>query len=348
MSSPAPPPLALLAAVTAIGFCRPAHGRAGAAAARDGVRRAAPREVQLVLTLYFIGIAAGQLVYGPVSDRFGRRPVLLVRARRCFSAATVLCGAGVVAAGADRRPRAAGARRAAPGSCWAARSSATSTTARRRRAAIALVMMAMTLAPALSPGDRRLPDRVVRLAGDLRVARRCSGRWCWRSTAARLVRDASGRRCALDLARHGGVVRDAGALAAPLSLFALSQRVLERVVVHLYRQRAAICCPTALHEPPSTYGLMILMPMAAYMLGNGAAARLGRRGAAADRLFLAGLGLSALLGRDRWPCGAPARLSPWALFVPMALSSIGNGLSQPAAMAAGLSVYPRSPARRRG
>ena len=34
-------------------------------------------------------------------------------------------------------------------------------------------------------------------------------------------------------------------------------------------------------------------------------------------------------------------LSTWALFVPMALSSIGNGLSQPTAMAAGLSVYPR-------
>jgi DHA1 family bicyclomycin/chloramphenicol resistance-like MFS transporter len=33
--------------------------------------------VQLALTLYFIAIAAGQLVYGPLSDRYGRRPVLL-------------------------------------------------------------------------------------------------------------------------------------------------------------------------------------------------------------------------------------------------------------------------------
>ena len=39
-------------------------------------------------------------------------------------------------------------------------------------------------------------------------------------------------------------------------------------------------------------------------------------------------------------CGWPG-LSPWALFVPMALSSIGNGLSQPTAMAAGLSIHPR-------
>ena len=33
--------------------------------------------VQLTLTLYMIGFAAAQLVYGPLSDRFGRRPVLL-------------------------------------------------------------------------------------------------------------------------------------------------------------------------------------------------------------------------------------------------------------------------------
>lgn len=33
--------------------------------------------ISLVVTLYFVGMAVGQLFYGPISDRFGRRPALL-------------------------------------------------------------------------------------------------------------------------------------------------------------------------------------------------------------------------------------------------------------------------------
>lgn len=34
-------------------------------------------EMQLTVSLYIVGLAIGQLVYGPLSDRFGRRPVLM-------------------------------------------------------------------------------------------------------------------------------------------------------------------------------------------------------------------------------------------------------------------------------
>jgi DHA1 family bicyclomycin/chloramphenicol resistance-like MFS transporter len=34
-------------------------------------------EMQLTMSVYIFGLAAGQLVYGPLSDRFGRRPVLI-------------------------------------------------------------------------------------------------------------------------------------------------------------------------------------------------------------------------------------------------------------------------------
>ncbi len=44
---------------------------------------------QLTITLYLVGLAVGQLLYGPVSDRFGRRPVLLA-GLTLFTAASIL------------------------------------------------------------------------------------------------------------------------------------------------------------------------------------------------------------------------------------------------------------------
>lgn len=37
-----------------------------------------PETVQLTLSLFILGYAVGQLLYGPLSDRFGRRPILLI------------------------------------------------------------------------------------------------------------------------------------------------------------------------------------------------------------------------------------------------------------------------------
>jgi MFS transporter, DHA1 family, multidrug resistance protein len=94
-----------------------------------------------------------------------------------------------------------------------------------------------------------------------------------------------------------------------------------------------------LHEPPSTYGLMILLPMGGYILGNATVGRLSVLLGSAG-LFIAGLAVSLASGvmLAFW---CLSELTPWALFVPMAISSIGNGMSQPPAIAAGLSVYPR-------
>ncbi len=47
-------------------------------------------QVQLTISSYLLGFAAGQLFYGPISDRFGRRPVLLF-ALVLFGVATIVC-----------------------------------------------------------------------------------------------------------------------------------------------------------------------------------------------------------------------------------------------------------------
>jgi len=49
-----------------------------------------PAKTQSVLTAFFVGFSVGQFVVGPVSDRFGRRPVLL-GGTTLYLVATVLC-----------------------------------------------------------------------------------------------------------------------------------------------------------------------------------------------------------------------------------------------------------------
>lgn len=51
---------------------------------------ASAAQVQLTISVYLIGFAVGQIVYGPVSDRHGRRPVLIA-AMILFTAASLLC-----------------------------------------------------------------------------------------------------------------------------------------------------------------------------------------------------------------------------------------------------------------
>jgi len=52
--------------------------------------RAPVLDVQLTIASYLFGFAVGQIVYGPVSDRFGRKPVLLI-ALALYAAATIGC-----------------------------------------------------------------------------------------------------------------------------------------------------------------------------------------------------------------------------------------------------------------
>src|SRR5690349_5338040 len=54
------------------------------------VLSASPAEVQLTLSAYLIGFAIGQITYGPFSDRYGRRPVLLI-ALALFCAGSLVC-----------------------------------------------------------------------------------------------------------------------------------------------------------------------------------------------------------------------------------------------------------------
>ena len=298
------------------------------------VFRRPPGEVQLVLTLFLVGIAAGQLVYGPISDRFGRRPVL-VAGLVLFLLGTLLGGL------AQSLPALILGRvlQALGGSSGMVlgRAIVRDIYDRERSAsALAIVSMTMSLAPSIAPA----------IGGYLAV-------WAgWRADfvllgligAAGLVLTA----LRLEETHLARLPVDAAAMAGCFMLLLRSPAFLGYALAAAFTSAswftftasAPYLLTQLLGEPLSTYGLMILMPMGAYMIGAALLARFNTRfGSAA--FFVAGLALSlasgALMALWSWGLG----LSAWSMFVPMALSSIGNGLSQPPALAAGLSVYPR-------
>jgi DHA1 family bicyclomycin/chloramphenicol resistance-like MFS transporter len=56
-----------------------------------------PANVQLTVSLYLLGLAVAQLVFGPLSDRFGRRPVVLTGLALATVASTSAIFAGSIA-----------------------------------------------------------------------------------------------------------------------------------------------------------------------------------------------------------------------------------------------------------
>src|SRR5580704_3459438 len=52
--------------------------------------QASTPQVQLTISSYLLGFAVGQLLYGPISDRLGRRPVILA-ALALYGVGSIVC-----------------------------------------------------------------------------------------------------------------------------------------------------------------------------------------------------------------------------------------------------------------
>ncbi|MBX2824683.1 MAG: multidrug effflux MFS transporter [Gammaproteobacteria bacterium] len=86
---PPPPPILFIALATASSVVGMTLLTPALTIIRDDLQ-ATDNAVQHLLTVYMIALAAGQLIYGTLSDRVGRRPVLLI-------GASLLCVGGVLA-----------------------------------------------------------------------------------------------------------------------------------------------------------------------------------------------------------------------------------------------------------
>ena len=293
---------------------------------------ATPSAVQLVLTLFLVGIATGQLVYGPLSDRFGRRPVLIA-GLVLFLAGTLLCGIAW-----SLPALIIGRTLQALGGCAGmvlGRAIVRDVYDRERSvSALATIMMVMSLAPSLSPAIGAYLAEWSGWRADF-VLLGMVGTAVLILTAVKLEET----RAPAPVNFVGMIGSLILLLRSPAFLGVTFATSFTSASWFTFLAAAPYLLARLLHEPPSTYGLMILLPMAGYILGNAGVVRLSML-LGGVRLFILGLALSLASGvmLAFWCLGD---LTPWALFVPMALSSVGNGMSQPPGVAAGLSVYPR-------
>jgi len=298
-------------------------------------------EIQLTLSVFLVGLALGQLAYGPLSDRFGRRPVLLV-GLALYGLASLACllapGIGLLIV--LRFLQALGAC-AGPVIC---RAVVRDVHGRDGAARIYAYMgAAMALAPTLGPI----------LGGFLEL-------WFgWRAAFAVMT-------------LYGAAGLAIVALALPETnqapdLHAALPRHMLSNYVSLLRHRPylgyVLCCTFAyggifafisgssfvlverIGLPPSAYGFCFAAVVLGYVVGTLGAGRLTRR-LGVDRLIRAGGAIAAVSGLAMaglaWNVAAGSRIAgALSIVLPMLVYMIGIGLILPSALAGAIGPFPR-------
>jgi MFS transporter, DHA1 family, multidrug resistance protein len=292
----------------------------------------APGVVQLALSLSILANAVANLAYGPVSDRFGRRPVLLV-GLAAFIAGSLGCALApsiellIIARIVQSIGGAAG--------MVLARAIVRDLYDRERSASIiAYLTMAMVVAPMLAPtiGAVLLDVASWRAIFYLVTGVGVALTWPIISTLAE-TRPPEARR-------HGGPFAGAGALLRSGLFWSYTlQSTFGISVFFAFIAGAPYFMMNVLGRSATEYGLWFILVSAAFMAGNLTAGRFsGRIGL--DRMVFAGavLGLAGagvtgvLVLGGAW--------APLALFGPMMAVGLGNGFAVPNAQAGALSVHP--------
>ncbi len=294
--------------------------------------------IQLTLTLYLVGLASAQLAYGPVSDRTGRRPALLCGVS-LYIAGSLLCAAAwsidVLIIGRLLQ---------AIGGCAGlvlARAIVRDIYDRSESASmIGYITMAMSLAPMFAPAIGGFLDAW----------------WSWRASFVLCMLFGGGvliwaflrlpetLRASAEAMPPGSVkayINDHFALLRQPAFrgYAL-QTTFTSGVFFAFITGAPFVMISVLKLPPSTYGLWFILVSIGYMFGNFCTGRLVHR-FGTDRMITAGAILSVLGSALITVCGFLDLTSPPALFLPMAVVAIANGITLPNGIAGAVSVNPR-------
>jgi DHA1 family bicyclomycin/chloramphenicol resistance-like MFS transporter len=288
--------------------------------------------IQLAITLYLFGVAGGQLLYGPVSDRFGRRPALLV-------ALVLYVGASIVAGLAPNITVLVIARVVqALGGCGGlvlGRAVVRDGAAEGQAASqMAMLTMVQSLAPGVGPA----------VGGYL-------GAWFgWRSIFAALLVFGMvtliGTLLSLpETARSRGSSsgRMLGSymrlLRTPAFRGSMIGGALTTTSFYAYLSASPFIFTDMLHRPAEEVGLYYLVVMVGVPIGSFAASRLVRR-VRIGLLLQATSGIAVLGAALFFAVAISGHLSVAAILGAMIVYSVGVGAASPMALASALSTQP--------
>lgn len=291
--------------------------------------------VQLTLTLYLIGMAACQLVYGPISDKVGRRPMLL-------GGLAVFVIASLMAAVAPSIEWLIAARllQALGGAAGIvlARAMVRDVFDRETSASvISYITMAFVVAPMVAPaiggfidvhGGWRLSFWLLTALGAIVLA----ASWVF-LPETHVTRTAPGSGMGL----IGGAAR---LFALPKFRGYTATLAFTSAVFFAFLGGAPHIMIDVLKRTPMEYGLWFVIISAGYMLGNFLSGRY-TKAVGIDRMIMAGCGITLAGGLLCFAAAITGLLTPATLFVPMSLAALGNGLTIPNGTAGAISVDAR-------
>lgn len=292
-------------------------------------------EVQLTLSVFLAGFALSQVVYGPLSDRYGRRPVL-IGGLALYVAASLACmaapGIGLLIAARFLQ---------ALGACAGVvlgRAVVRDVYGRERAAkALSYMSMAMALAPALGPI----------LGGYLQI-------WFgWRANF--LVLAIFGTGCLLGVflmlpetsPRRDPAATSMAQMPRNYLILAKDPVYLGYVLVTAFAYSgifafisgSSFVLIEVLGLSPDQYGLCFAAVVVGYMIGTFASGRLSSA-LGLDRLMLAGALIGLAGGALALALALAGILDVAAVVAPVFLFMIGAGLMLPNAIAGAIAPYP--------
>lgn len=295
-----------------------------------------PGTIQLTITLYLAGMAVAQLFLGPLSDRYGRRPVILgalaVTAAMSLFAALAASAAMLIVA------RVLQSFGASAGQVIGRAIIRDVFDKDRAASMIGWVTMAMVVAPMISPSIGGLMTETI------------GWRWVFAATAviaAVTLALAAIRlpetRAVVSSPTVGQLLRDARDLVRNrMFLGYLLIGALSSVTFFSFVGGAPHATVTLMGQSSTAYGLWFMVNACGYMLGNAVCGRYAAR-FGSDRLIRWGSVMMLVMALVQFAIAlAGWMVHPVWLFLPQAAIAFANGLQLPGAIAGAVSVRPEA------